>query len=545
MSTFARTIYEAKYAWKNEDGELTEDWPETAERVVFNVLGALGYSPGDEEYDETLRLITERKFLPGGRYLYASGRGLHQTQNCLLLRAEDSREGWADIMQKAAMALMTGAGIGVEYTELRPSGSPIKKTGGEASGPISLMKIVNEIGRNVMQGGSRRSAIWAGLSWKHGDIFEFIKLKDWSPEVRALKEKDFNFPATMDMTNISVLLDDEFFEAYEDETHPLYVHACEVYWTTVERMLKTGEPGFSIDTGSNAGETLRNACTEVTSADDSDICNLGSINLARIESLQEMEKAVRFGTLFLLAGTVYSHVPYEQVDDVRTKNRRLGLGIMGVHEWLLKRGKPYGPDSELGRWLREYQRSGTHAYWYAQKHGLSVPVKTRAIAPNGTIGIVAETTTGIEPIFCVAFKRRYKEAKANGADVTRYQYVIDPTAQRLIDQGVDPSSIEDAYSLSYQVERRVAFQAWMQTFVDHGISSTINLPYPITDPADVAEFGDMLIDYLPRLRGITCYPDGARGGQPLTAVPYHVAASQVGVVFEETEERCVGGVCGS
>lgn len=545
MSYFAQSQYESKYAWKDEDGNPVETWQETAERVTKNVLGALGYGPGSTEYEKVLHLIKTRRFLPGGRYLYASGRGLHQTQNCLLLRAEDSREGWAEIMSNAGMALMTGAGIGIDYSDVRPSGTPIKKTGGEASGPISLMKIVNEIGRNVMQGGSRRSAIWAGLNWKHKDIGEFVRLKDWSPEVRAMKAKDYNFPATMDMTNISVLLDDEFFVAFEDPNHPDYGLAHSVYWKVIEKMTVTGEPGFSIDVGKNAGETLRNACTEVTSYDDSDICNLGSINMSRCETIDEFREAVKYGTLFLLAGTVYSHVPYEKVAEVRRQNRRLGLGVMGVTDWLLQRDKPYGPDEELGRWMQEYVLADQYAGHYATKHDLSIPVKTRAIAPTGTIGIVAETTTGIEPIYAVAYKRRYKIAHTSGTDKTEYQFVIDPTAKRLVAQGIDPNSIEDAYRLSYDVERRVAFQAWMQQFVDHGISSTINLPFPLTDSDAQREFGTMLYKYLPQLRGITCYPDGARDGQPLSVVPYQVAIGQEGVVFEEEAERCVGGVCGS
>ena len=96
------------------------------------------------------------------------------------------------------------------------------------------MQMVNEAGRGIMQGGSRRSAIWAGLNWNHPDIHKFITLKNWIPEVRDLKSKDFNFPATMDGTNISVLLDDEFFEAYHDDKNELYSHAQGVYWTTVQ-----------------------------------------------------------------------------------------------------------------------------------------------------------------------------------------------------------------------------------------------------------------------------------------------------------------------
>jgi ribonucleoside-diphosphate reductase alpha chain len=544
MSPFATSVYEQKYAWRDESGEISENWEGTASRVATHVLGALGYGPDSEEVRIVTKLIRDRKFMPGGRYLYASGRDLHQVQNCLLLRAEDTREGWAELLSKSAMALQTGAGIGIDYSDIRCSGSPIRRTGGVASGPLALMRMINEVGRGVMQGGARRSAIWAGLNWDHGDIWNFIEMKNWAPELRALKAQDFNFPMEMEYTNISVLLDDEFFKAIKDPEHPRHSHANSIYTVTVDHMVRTAEPGFSIDIGENAGETLRNACTEVTSYDDSDVCNLGSINLARIESLEEMDEVVKYGTLFLMAGTVYSDLPYDKVNEIREKNRRLGLGVMGVHEWLLKHGEPYGPSEKLAEYLGVYAQSGEWAAHYALMHNLSVPIKTRAIAPTGTIGILAETTTGIEPIFCTAYKRRVKTAKADGRDKISYQYVIDPTAKRLVEQGVDPQDIEDAYSLSYNIEKRIEMQAWMQQFVDQGISSTINLPYPITDSDEREDFARLLLSYLPKLRGVTVYPDGARGGQPLTAVGYSQAVGQEGVVFEETEERCVGGACG-
>lgn len=543
MSSWAKGIMEDKYAHTLKDG-TKESWEQIAARVAKNVMEAVDAPKAMVK--EIEQIIVERKFMPGGRYLYASGRSFHQTQNCLLLRAEDSREGWADVMQKATMALMTGAGIGVVYSALRHEGAPIRKTGGTATGPLALMQMVNEAGRGIMQGGSRRSAIWAGLQWDHPDIHKFIRLKDWAPDVRRMKEQDFNFPATMDGTNISVSLDSEFFKAYHNEKHKKHSLARSVYWAVVEQMLKTAEPGFSVDCGENEGENLRNACTEVTSFDDSDICNLGSINMACISSLEEMQKVVSLASAFLMAGTVYSDVPYAKVDQIRTKNRRLGLGLMGLHEWLLKRGKKYGPDTDLEEYLKVYATSTEAARGYADDWHLTPPLKTRAIAPTGTIGIVAETTTGLEPIFCVAYKRRYLKG-----NVTHYQYVIDPCARRLIENGVNPDLIEDAYTLAENVERRVAFQAWVQQYVDHAISSTINLPEwgsEMNNSARVQDFGNMLMSYLPKLRGVTCYPDGARGGQPLTPVKYSTAMKHAGEVFMEQADVCditKGGTCGA
>lgn len=543
MSVFAKTIMEQKYSHTKKDGSK-ENWEDIAKRVVKHVMRV--FPDIDKDTVKQIEtLVKERKFMPGGRYLYAAGRPYHQVQNCLLLRADDSREGWAELLHKAAMALMTGAGIGIDYSAIRAEGSVIRKTGGHATGPLALMQMVNEAGRGIMQGGSRRSAIWAGLNWKHADVHKFIQLKNWSQDVRALKEKDFNFPAPMDGTNISVILDKAFFDAYSDNNNVLHAHARSVYDAVVKQMLSTAEPGFSVDYD-NPRESLRNACTELTSEDDSDICNIGSLNLARFNDIEEFKQAVKLSTLFLLAGTLYSDVPYAKVDMIRTKNRRLGLGLMGVHEWLLKRNKKYGEDSELTAWLNEYARSTEIAESYAEQFGISAPIKTRAIAPTGTIGILAETTTGCEPIFCVAYKRRYLKG-----DVWHYQYVIDPTAKRLIDQGVSPEQIEDAYSLADDLERRVAFQAYLQQFVDHGISSTINLPAwgsELNNTATMQDFGKMLIKYLPKLRGVTCYPDGARGGQPLTPVKYQTAIKHTGEIFVEAADICdisKGGSCGS
>lgn len=543
MSPWALKQYLDKYAWKDENGEPTEVWPDTAYRVVRNVLGALGYVDSDYEFQTLVKFISERKFIPGGRYLANSGRQYHQISNCFMYRCEDSREGWAELVKKCIMSLSSGGGVGVVYSDIRESGSFIHKTGGIATGPLSPANMVNEVARHVMQGGQRRAAIWGGLHWDHPDIFNWIHAKDWSEEIKAAKDKNAHNPAPMDMTNISVILDSEFFFAFENPDHPKHQLADEVYWDTIKNMISTGEPGLSIDVGENVRENLRNPCCEITSEDDSDVCNLGSINLSRVKNKEELAEITNLATLFLLAGTVYGDLPHEEIRPVREKNRRIGLGLLGVHEWLLRRGYRYEMTDHFREWLQVWKdESDNAAVEYANKHNLSIPVKRRALAPTGTIGILGETTTSAEPIMAAAYKRRFLDTD----NVWRYQYVIDPTAKRLIEEDDVPvDQIEDAYLLAYNVERRIRFQAELQEYVDHGISSTINLPYPIEDENEVRDFGNIAIKYLPGLRGLTCFPNGSRANQPIEAVPYEVARGQTGVTLEENRDQaCVSGSCG-
>lgn len=548
-SQFADNIYKQRYQHPDD-----QNWDGTAKRVVSSVVGALYGAPKAQGNVGAISNLQERlwasmarrKFIPGGRYLYAAGRDLHQVNNCILLRAEDSREGWAGLAYKSAMALMTGAGIGVWYGDIREAGATIRRTGGVASGPIPLMELVNDQGRCYLQGGNRRSAIWAGLPWSHPDIFEFIGCKDWSDELKALKERDWNFRAPMDTTNISVTLNDEFFYAHELTGHPKHDWARRVYSETLKQMLAHGEPGFTIDTGSKSDEVLRNACTEITSADDSDVCNLGSLVLPRFESPAEFGEAVHDTVMFLTAGSMYSHVPYAKVEEVRDTNRRLGLGLIGVHEFLMKHGVRYGSPEAfevMEPYMDEYGRALEYANEGQSDLGISGSIGATAVAPNGTIGIIAESTPSGDPLFSAAERRSVVVASPHG-NKHQQHVVVDPTAARLVREGVEPGMIEDAYSLSLQPERRLAQQAFMQRYTDHAISSTVNLAAPIVGEEQVNDFGQTLMHYLPELRGITCYPDGARAGQPRTPVDLRWALDNVGTIFETDDETCVGGACG-
>lgn len=544
---FAETIFKQKY---QHDG--CETWPDLAATLVDDVCGADVMTK--DERDQLKHYISEMKFIPGGRYLYYAGRPNRYYNNCYLLKAEeDTRQDWADVSWRSESCLMTGGGIGVDYSVYRPSGSTISRTGGSASGPIPKMNMINEIGRRVMQGGSRRSAIYASLDWEHGDIHEFLKAKDWQnmpvgstgQSLWDIKQDDFNFPAPLDMTNISVNYNTKWLMEY------WRTGDCgEVFKKNVRQALQTSEPGFSFNFFEHEGETLRNACTEVTSKDDSDVCNLGSINMAQIKDADEMMDVVELATKFLVCGTLRAHLPYEKVEKVREKNRRLGLGLMGMHEWLIQRGSRYEVTPELHRWLAIYKGvSDRTAKEFCQSLGISCPVAVRAIAPTGSIGILAGTSTGVEPIFAVAYKRRYLK----GGSRWHYQYVVDASAQALINQySIAPDKIESSLDLAADPERRMKFQADVQDYVDMSISSTINLPAwgsKENNEDTVDSFADLLAGYASRLRGFTCYADGSRGGQPLTPVPYSEASNRQGEEIEEVahdvcEVTGKGGSCG-
>lgn len=526
---FGRTIFENKYrndaggcdTWENLCSTLTE-------RVCKDRMDK-------EDISQLTEYMREMKFIPAGRYLYYAGREASFFNNCFSFIGEDSREGWADLGYKHFMALMVGGGVGTFYGKVRPEGENISRTGGLSSGPLPLMYAMNEIGRNVQQGGSRRSALYAALPWNHMDVDKFMWSKDWTEEVKELKAKDFNFPATLDMTNISVQY---------DSMEGINSH---IFDTNVHQAMKTGEPGFQFDLYTPE-EIGRNACAEFITEHDSDLCNLGSINMSRIVDAQEMYDVVHLASQFLVCGSLCSELPLDRCYGVRDRHRKIGVGLMGVHEWLMYHGYKYNMNPELESMLIAYERATEQgADWLTYKLSLDACERYRSVAPAGTISILAGTTSGIEPLYSVATKRRFLDGKN-----WKYEYTVDPLAESLIQEFGTDRGIETAIELSKDIERRVKFQADVQEYVDMGISSTINLPpwgTEYNNQDTVYDSIQIFRKYAPMLRGLTCYPDGSRGGQPLTVVPYDEAKGQVGRTFDEqldflTKVSCPSGACG-
>lgn len=510
-----------------------DSWASLCDILVRRVCAGF-MAPGDmTQLSEYMR---EMKFIPAGRYLYYAGREAAFFNNCFGFRAHDSREGWAELGHKHFMALMVGGGCGSYYGDIRAKGKVITRTGGTASGPLSLMYAMNEIGRNVQQGGSRRSALYASLPWSHLDWWEFSKAKDWSEEVKALKAKDFNFPAPLDMTNISTVY---------NTPHSL---CTSEFFENTRQACKTGEPGFQFDLFTPE-EVVRNACAEFISEHDSDMCNLGSLNLSRIKDKNELKDVAYLASQFLYYGSLMAELPLEKCSQVREDNRKIGLGLMGVHEWMLRRGYRYEMTEDLQDWLEIYEQESEKGANYASyKSGGSPCKRFRSVAPTGTISIIAGTTSGIEPLFATGIKRRYLKG-----NVWEHQYIVEPLARYLVEElGIELDLIETAGDLAKDIERRIKFQADVQEYVDMGISSTINLPAWGTEGNNedtVPVTAEVIRKYAPMLRGLTFYPDGSRGGQPLTQVPYQEALEKEGRVFTEELEflektSCPSGACG-
>ena len=233
--------------------------------------------------------------------------------------------------------------------------------------------------------------------------------------------------------------------------------------------------------------------------------------MGRIETLEEFKDVTELATKFLICGTLSAKLPYQKVYDVREKNRRLGLSLMGIHEWLIKRGERYEVTPELHRWLRPISLAVIIlpsvmlmllVFLFLWLFGLLLQL---GVLVSWLERPQVSSQSSLSPS-----KRRYLK---NGTE-WHYQYVVDSAAQELIDlYGTSPDKIESALDLASDPERRIKFQADVQDYVDQSISSTINLPAwnsQLNNPDTVDDFANLLVKYAHRLRGFTCYADGSR-----------------------------------
>jgi len=562
LSENALRVLEARYLARGPDGRPIETPDQLFDRVAWAVSRAeelLGTPAQALEWAEEFRgLLGSLDFLPNSPALMNAGTAVGQLSACFVLPVPDSLEGIFEAVKDMALIQRSGGGTGFSFSQLRPKGEVLASTGGEASGPVSFMKVFDTATEQVKLGGRRRGANLATLRVDHPDILDFVRAKLQEDALR-------NF-------NTSVWMTDAFMEAYRrgdryDLIHPVRrtvvgrVRATEVFGTIVEAAWRNGEPGLLFgDAINRANPTPQlgaieaaNPCGEVPLL-PYESCNLGSLNLAHL-ALGERGEAVvdwerlrgltRTATRFLDDMIEVNRLPLASCDEATRRTRKLGLGVMGFAELLLRVGIPYGSRrsvrlaDRLMRTISETAAETSHALaaergvfpaWrgsvYEPEGRCRRNAACTAIAPTGTISLIAGTTAGIEPLFALAYRRRHTLRGNPMTEVAPLLYeclqrhVADPEAAvsevvekgRLGEAEGIPRSFRRLFvtALELSVDDHLAIQAAFQRHVDSSVSKTINLPGDATQH-EVAyayrrawELG---------LKGVTVYRYGSRASQ--------------------------------
>ncbi len=565
LTSNALTVLEKRYLIKDEQGRVIETPEQMFRRVAGNV------AQGDLQYDghadvsateeEFFRILSSLEFLPNSPTLMNAGRALQQLAACFVLPIEDSLESIFDSVKSTALIHQSGGGTGFSFSRLRPKDDPVRTTGGAASGPVSFMRVFNMATEVIKQGGTRRGANMGILRVDHPDILEFIAAKVDNRELS-------NF-------NISVALTEEFMRAAETGGDVQLVNpstrkvaralkAREVFDKIVEMAWKTGDPGvLFLDRINRDNPTpllgemeSTNPCGEQPLL-PYEPCNLGSINLSRMLNKEnggyaidwaKFERTIRTGVHFLDNVIDMSRYPLDQVDRMAKGNRKIGLGVMGFADLLIRLGIPYDSDEairlgervmafvqEKGREKSEELAGACGAFpnypgsKYDREGGPRLRNATvTTVAPTGTLSIIAGCSSGIEPLFALSYVRHilgdvdlpevydYFIETARKRGFLTNELLIHVTAGNSIQKRSDvPEDVKRLFVTAFDIapEWHVRMQAAFQRHTDNAVSKTINFPQKATVEDVRRAFS---LAYGEGVKGITIFRSGSKNEQVLT-----------------------------
>jgi len=560
LSLNAISVLERRYLWKDDQGRVIETPSEMFRRISKAVAAPDMLYDKDADLesveDEFYRVMVNLEFLPNSPTLMNAGTDIGQLSACFVLPVQDSIEDIFDALKYMALIHKSGGGTGFSFSNLRPRGDVVKSTMGVASGPVSFMRIFDAATDVIKQGGRRRGANMGVLRVDHPDIIEFI----------TAKEKE----GVLANFNISVGVTDEFMNAVEEDGYYGLINprngetvkrlkARDVFDLVVTSAWRTGDPGIIfLDEINRRHPTPHggmiegtNPCGEVPLL-PYESCNLGSINLSKMAKDGEIDwdklrRAVRIAVHFLDNVIDANRYPLPEIEKNTKANRKIGLGVMGLAELLSQLGMPYDSEEaistaeklmafiseearkksvELGRERGSFPNF-VSSIWEKNGYKAMRNATVNSIAPTGTISIIAGTSSGIEPLFAVAFVRNVM-----GTQLFEVNPVFERTAKEggfysteLITKITRVGSIQSLKEIPEDVRRvfvtaldiapewHVRMQAAFQKYTDNAVSKTVNLPHEAT-LEDVRRI--YLLAYRLKCKGITVYRYGSKSEQVLT-----------------------------
>ncbi|HOM27396.1 MAG TPA: adenosylcobalamin-dependent ribonucleoside-diphosphate reductase [bacterium] len=579
LSINAINVLRKRYLLRDEKGEIIETPEEMFRRVAKYVASCEKEKSKYEE--EFFNIMANLEFLPNSPTLMNAGTPLGQLSACFVLPVDDSIDGIFTTLKNMALIHKSGGGTGFSFSKLRPKGDIVGSTKGVASGPVSFMEIYDKATEIVKQGGKRRGANMGILSYNHPDIYEFITSKR--------KNILTNF-------NISVSASDEFMEkVIKKEKYSLInprngekvrdVYADEIFDLICQSAWETGDPGIIyIDEINRHNPTPEMGKIEVTNPCGEtpllfyESCNLGSINLTKIIedgriNWEKLEKIIEIAVRFLDDVIDANNYPIPEIEKATKGNRKIGLGIMGWADLLLELKIPYGSDEsfilaeELMKFINEKafeysvllgREKGSFpnfekSIYYKKTDALRNATRT-TIAPTGTLSIIANCSSGIEPIFGVAFIRnvlegiKFLEINPVFEKIAKEENFLTPQIlKEIIKTGSlkDVKGIPEEYkkifltALDIEPIKHLKMQSIFQKYTDNAVSKTVNLPYDATIE-DVKEI--FINGWKMKCKGITVFRYGSKTQQVLSYADT-IEHELEYLILSEEMSSCSKGVC--